>query len=234
MLGTFAVVSAQQITFAHRWPALGRKISAFVRPQKPYNTKLTPQVLSEFRGGGLTFFIRHATRDKITSMPAFDRLMLASSIREHPTYKTATCLNEQGKAEAWVLGKVFGYVGIPVGTVYASPACRTRETAKIAFSRIDRADRALLYSFSDVAPHVTPKEEDELHLNKIEALIHEIPKRGNTVIVSHADALIGTELAKVPLTEAGMVVFKHLDAHRIEVIFQSSLPEFVVQAIPLQ
>lgn len=48
-------------------------------------------------------------------------------------------LSEAGRADARAIGGALAALGIPVGPVLASPYCRTRETAELAFGRVEVA-----------------------------------------------------------------------------------------------
>lgn len=48
-------------------------------------------------------------------------------------------LSERGRAHARALGETIHALGIPIGTVLASPRCRTVETAMLAFGAAQKA-----------------------------------------------------------------------------------------------
>ena len=51
-------------------------------------------------------------------------------------------LTGKGRDEARALGAEVKRLAIPVGPIYASPFCRTRETAQLAFGRYERTSEA--------------------------------------------------------------------------------------------
>ena len=51
-------------------------------------------------------------------------------------------LTDKGRNEARALGTEVKRLAIPIGPVYASPFCRTRETAQLAFGRYERTSEA--------------------------------------------------------------------------------------------
>jgi phosphohistidine phosphatase SixA len=103
-------------------------------------------------------------------------------------------LNRKGRREAREIGRSFRELDIPVGRVLASPFCRTRDTARLAFGRV-RASRALLSAefFADEAAVAHQR-------NRFQHLLAEQPrKRTNTVLVSHnfaIDDATGVSLAE--------------------------------------
>lgn len=107
--------------------------------------------------------------------------------------REAEVLNNHGVAQAKAIGAAL--VDVPVGNVYASTACRTIETAQLAFGK-------------------TPKNLDRSRV--VEALTTRPEGSANTVIVSHsniiADALKKLEYGGNQHLSCGeAVVFKPKD-----------------------
>ena len=91
-------------------------------------------------------------------------------------------LNAEGRRQSRTIGRAFERLEIPVGRVLASPFCRTRDTARLAFGRV-RASRALL----SVEFFASPREGRRKGLRR---LLRARPPRGtNTVLVSHGSAI---------------------------------------------
>lgn len=93
-------------------------------------------------------------------------------------------LNQKGRRQAREIGRAFRELDIPVGRVLASPFCRTRDTARLAFGRV-RASGALLSAefFPDKAAVARQR-------NRFQDLLAKRPRtRTNTVLVSHAFAI---------------------------------------------
>lgn len=91
-------------------------------------------------------------------------------------------LNAEGRRQATDIGRAFRRLEIPVGRVLASPFCRTRDTARLAFGRL-RPSRALLSAdfFGDA---------DAAKRAGLRRLLAQPPGRGsNTVLVSHEAAI---------------------------------------------
>src|SRR4029453_17091970 len=76
--------------------------------------------------GGLVLVLRHAATD--FSKPDEDPVDLADCT-------TQRNLSAQGRADARAIGRGVRRLELGIGTVLASPFCRTRETAKLAFGR---------------------------------------------------------------------------------------------------
>jgi phosphohistidine phosphatase SixA len=91
-------------------------------------------------------------------------------------------LNAEGRRQSREIGRAFERLGIPVGRVLASPFCRTRDTARLAFGRV-RPSRALL----SVEFFATPREGRRKGLRRL--LEAEPPGGTNTVLVSHGSAI---------------------------------------------
>lgn len=127
------------------------------------------ELLSRLRDGGLTIVIRHAATDQSDPDDAEVDLDDCSTQRN---------LSDQGRAEAAMIGDGVTRLGIPIGPVWASPYCRSQDTAELAFGRAEVVDGLeRLYPVRD--------EQADRRLN---ALIREqAPDQGepNLAIVSH-------------------------------------------------
>jgi broad specificity phosphatase PhoE len=123
------------------------------------------------REGGYIVVFRHAATD--TGMDTTDDLRDCSRQRN---------LNAEGRRQSREIGRAFERLGIPVGRVLASPFCRTRDTARIAFGRA-RPSRALL----SVEFFASPREGRRKGLRRL--LEAEPPAGTNTVLVSHGSAI---------------------------------------------
>lgn len=88
--------------------------------------RATPSpLLGQLREGGHVLVFRHAITE-----PKTDRV---ESVR---TCATQRRLTDEGRAQARAIGRDVRALGIPIGEVRASPFCRTRETARLAFGRV--------------------------------------------------------------------------------------------------
>jgi phosphohistidine phosphatase SixA len=127
--------------------------------------------VERLRGGGYVVLFRHAATD--TGMDTTDDLSDCSRQRN---------LNAEGRRQSRDIGRAFERLGIPVGSVLASPFCRTRDTARIAFGRATPS-RALL----SVEFFSSPREARHKGLRRL--LEAEPPAGTNTVMVSHGSAI---------------------------------------------
>jgi len=81
-------------------------------------------LVGKLRHGGYVLYLRHASTDFSQN----DSRM--SSYEDCPTQRNLT---DKGRTEAKKLGAEIKRLQIPIGVVYASPFCRTMETARLAF-----------------------------------------------------------------------------------------------------
>jgi broad specificity phosphatase PhoE len=129
-------------------------------------------LVKRLRRGGRVLVFRHAATDSGTDMT--NDLTDCSRQRN---------LNAEGRRQSRDIGRAFERLGIPVGRVLASPFCRTRDTARLAFGRV-RASRALL-SVEFFASVREGRREGLRRLLRAEA------RAGtNTVLVTHGSAIL--------------------------------------------
>jgi broad specificity phosphatase PhoE len=129
--------------------------------------------VDRLRGGGYVVALRHAATDPT----AID---MTGDLRDCSRQRN---LNAEGRRQSRAIGRAFRELGIPVGRVLASPFCRTRDTARLAFGRV-RASRALL-SADFFAGDATGRQRAGLR-----RLLATPPRAGtNTVLVSHEAAI---------------------------------------------
>jgi hypothetical protein len=98
------------------------------------------------RAGGYILFFRHAHREKWPENSTFDAIEIATGAAgESASYRKGVCLSDQGVEEAKIIGEVFRLAGIRIGQVLSSPSCRARQTALMAFGKIDAVNASLLH-----------------------------------------------------------------------------------------
>jgi Histidine phosphatase superfamily (branch 1) len=129
-----------------------------------------PALLAKLRHGGYVLFLRHTSTDfsqNDTRMKSFEDCANQRN------------LTDKGRDEARALGAQIKRLGIPIGPVYASPFCRTQETARLAFGRAERTNEAR----GGPANTNDPTRYEPLRL-----LLSTKPPRGaNAVIASHGN-----------------------------------------------
>jgi virginiamycin B lyase len=137
-----------------------------------------PDLARAIREGGVTLVIRHTATDY-------------SKLDEEPV-DLADCgtqrnLSAQGRRDARAIGRHVRRLGARVGRVLASPFCRTRETARLAFGRAT-INRALLNTVSS--------EHDAAWRRQIRAaraLLGRRPAPGTIdVLVTHGSVITDT------------------------------------------
>ena len=125
------------------------------------------ELVQRLRKGGLIIFIRHGFTDHDQQ----DQRSL-----DHSDCSIQRNLNEKGIRESRETGEAFRKLGIPVGGVYSSPKCRTRDTALEAFGRVE--NKGFLF-----INHADAKDERREFLGTI-------PEDGKNVIaISHGSRI---------------------------------------------
>jgi len=92
-----------------------------------------PALLAKLRHGGYVLYLRHTSTDFSQNDARMTSFEDCASQRN---------LTDKGRDEARALGMQLKRLAIPLGTVYASPFCRTQETARLALGRAERTDEA--------------------------------------------------------------------------------------------
>lgn len=161
-------------------------------PERPANAALIRQL----RRGGFVLYMRHGTTD--VSRP--DRT---------PTVDLADCatqrpLTEAGRQLAAAVGAAMRQARIPLGEVYASPFCRTRESAAAAFGKGFQVDHDLMYS-----SNLTSAEKAPFLAETRRLLSTQPAARSNRVLVAHATNLMDL-IGLFPKPEGSVIVFKPL------------------------
>jgi phosphohistidine phosphatase SixA len=127
-------------------------------------------LLSELRKGGYILYFRHAATDFSQN----DRTM--TSYEDCASQRNLT---DKGRTDARVVGAAIRQLGIPVGSVLASPFCRTIETAQIAFGRAEKRQQVR-------GGPAAPADSDRYaELRKI--LTAPITQGANLAVVSHGN-----------------------------------------------
>lgn len=181
VLAVLVVASIVAGAAAHRYGLQTRLMAPFFKPTTGAETEESRGVvlLREMKAGNLIFYFRHATRDKVPQQLAYDLIDIAGKEELAPA-----CLNAAGKQEAELTGRLFAYAQIPVGTVVSSPSCRAKQSATLAFKKIDIINPAFLHSIAVSLPRA--KYRDQLY----DALVAlPITPGTNTVVFSHTNTI---------------------------------------------
>lgn len=120
------------------------------------------------KGGGQVVLLRHGATDMEQRDQAGAPLEDCARQRN---------LSDDGRDDSRLIGEAFRSRGIPVGRVLSSGYCRCRETAQLAFGRVELW-LALQQSLND-------REVQAQRAAEIRALASEVPAGGNLILVSH-------------------------------------------------
>jgi virginiamycin B lyase len=132
-------------------------------------------LVERLRRGGYVLVFRHA---------ATDFSMSDDETRDLRDCKRQRNLSAEGRHQARTIGSALRRLDIPVGEVLASPYCRTRDTARLAFGRL-RSSTSLIS-----ARALSSASARERQPARFRRLLAAPPRRGtNTALVSHAFAI---------------------------------------------
>jgi phosphohistidine phosphatase SixA len=136
--------------------------------------RVSGALVERLRRGGYVIALRHAATDPTATDTTGDPYDCSRQRN----------LNAKGRRQARVIGRAFRRLGIPVGRVLASPFCRTRDTARLAFGHL-RPSRALLS-----ADTLGDGDAGHSQRARFRRLLDRPPRRGaNTILVSHGSAI---------------------------------------------
>lgn len=143
---------------------------------------------NEILNGGYILHFRHAERDKWIDVQMYDALesdvhengINESRYAEKDYFKNAVCLNERGLIQAKAMGEHLKVIGLPIGNVYSSVSCRSRQTAELAFGGYDSLHRILVHK----GPYNEDKENRLENLKRFYSEI-QIDKNTNAIVSAH-------------------------------------------------
>jgi len=150
----------------------------------------SPDLLAELRAGGYVLYLRHASTDFSQN---------DSAMRGYEDCANQRNLTDKGRAEARAIGEQVRRLKIPVGTVLASPFCRTMETARLAFGKAQ--------AMTEVRGGPAQPSDPARYAALKKLLSTPVPKGENLVVTSHGNPFHA--LAGPPyLAEAEIAVIK--------------------------
>ncbi len=123
--------------------------------------------------GGVVLVMRHAMTENAT-----DRV---ETIGDCTTQRN---LSQDGREQARQIGRDIEALGVPVDKVLASPLCRTKDTADLAFG-----DSEPLMALLSAGEEATPA--DDRRIRKLRALAQSAPDGSATVLVTHTGNIGG-------------------------------------------
>ncbi len=145
----------------------------------------------ELRKGGYIIYMRHTERNKWHQTNMYDSAEMSESRRgEKEYFAEFVCLNEKGKIQAKMINEFIKKHGMKIGTVISSPSCRARQTAEIAFNKLDLENKLLAYK--GVFYDDYNSEEYNNWQKDLKNLILNLPVDSdkNTIITGHNSILI--------------------------------------------
>lgn len=188
---------------------------------------------AELRKGGYILYFRHAQRAKWASVLAFDMEDTALG----KSTDAAVCLSPQGREEARIIGATLERARVPVGAIVSSPSCRARQTAGLAFGRIDAISRGLLHpSLTNPSNAKAFKEEWRRTL-----LTVPIDAGKNAVVTAHGSTMErygdmidqGMEHTEQPIAETGFYVLRR-EGQALRIVHKyPTIAELATQGIDL-
>ena len=183
-----------------------------VRPDQ--SRPLVEQVVD----GGFVLFFRHSARDA-SAMPT----ALLAAVDNAGECRPGSELTSSGIADAEALGQAFARRGIRVEHVYASPACRAVQMARLAFGDGFETTRALSWL------GMWSEGEGQALAPLLRALLSTPPARGqNVVLISHNDVLEADRVGMdVTLDQSEAAVFKPQGRHAFALVGRLRLDEWL-------
>lgn len=162
----------------------------------------THETIAKLRMGGYVLYMRHGNSD--TSRP--DRV---------PTVDLNDCstqrpLTEEGKKVAASVGEAIRKAKIPVGEVFVSPMCRTKDTALAAFG-----PNFVVLDHLRYTSNLTDEEKASMMPLTRALLTKPVPEKTNRVLVAHAPNLMDI-MGYFPKPEATVAIFRPLGGNNFE------------------
>ncbi|MCX7898392.1 MAG: histidine phosphatase family protein [Rhodocyclaceae bacterium] len=137
---------------------------------------LDAKILAQLRMGGYTLYVRHGATD-LSRPDRAPKVDLADCSTQRP-------LSDLGREQARRLQAALRRLRIPIGEVLASPFCRTREFAELAFGSY-RIEPRLMATSNLTDEEIAP------HIERFKALLAErIPKGANRALAGHSTVMM--------------------------------------------
>jgi broad specificity phosphatase PhoE len=168
---TGLALSAAHAAQVQAQPAPLKPFAGFAPSQNTIPLNRKTQLVRDLQKGGYIVYFRHARTDWSTTDVDRDNLANCATQRN---------LAPEGRTQSEAIGKAWQQLGIPLGEVLASPYCRTKDTARLAFGRAEI-----------VVPlrHLFPESEENFKTvgERMRSVLSTAPgnKACNKVVVSH-------------------------------------------------
>jgi phosphohistidine phosphatase SixA len=195
LLASIATAAAQQAAPSGAPSSPGSMLSGKPVPAVPIPAEVLASegyksLVADLRQGGFVIYLRHAVTET-TPEPVVRDLADCGWQRD---------LSADGRRQAAAIGARLAELQVPVTTVEASPFCRTRQTAEIAFGRAPTINGELFY-------HVTQTPEQVAAANaRLRARLAAPPPRGaNIVLVGHSPTMKEASGVELPEGQGAVV-----------------------------
>jgi phosphohistidine phosphatase SixA len=164
----------------------------------------TRATIDEVRVGGFVLYMRHGNTD--TSRPdRVPQVDLGDCSTQRP-------LIEEGRRTAAQVGEAIRKARIPVGEIFVSPMCRTKETAQLAFGAKFSIDNGLMYT-----SNLTSQEKVATLEATRARLSAPVAAGANRVLVAHAPNLMDI-MGYFIKPEATVAIFRPLGENKFEYV----------------
>jgi phosphohistidine phosphatase SixA len=165
---------------------------AFAQSPAFVEKEATKQQLQNLQQGGFVIYMRHGKTDN--SRP--DQLKVDLN-----DCQTQRLLSDEGRKMAADVGKALRAAKVPIGDIFVSPMCRTRESAKLVFG--DRKFTVNNDLFSST--NQTSEQKKPVIATTRRLLSEPVPAGTNRFILAHAPNLADT-MGYFPKIEATVVI----------------------------
>jgi len=180
-------------------------------------------LVSNLKKGGYVIYFQHAKTNPMER---------DSDPRNMENCATQRNLSEGGREQAALIGEAFAAMEIPVSKVYASPYCRSMNTAKIAFGTITRITKS--YDLKGI--RYADRHESNRRVNVLINMLSSIPRKlnENTILVSHAENI--REAAGYEMNEGDALVVLPMEKEGFKVVafITSTQWENIVETIGIK
>lgn len=155
-----------------------------------------PSLIDSLRQGGYILYVRHGEATVGEDLPNID----------FNDCSTQRNLSEAGRRQAAQFGEAMRRLQIPIQTpVIASPFCRTRETAELAFGKNKVQTDSFWVRIYNLGSSLPPAEQQVI-LDDLSSILEVLPSpRTNKVIIAHSFPR-GVGLGEI--TNLGTVIVK--------------------------
>ncbi len=163
------------------------------------------ELAESLQKGGYTIFFRH------------ERTMMTGVLRDRLPYNFGSCdgqriLSPAGIAASQEVGQAFQILNIPIEAVFASPICRAKDSAQLAFKQVDVTNQLMVQS----KEMNRTKEDVDRDLKALVNQPHDFKK--NIVLIGHLGNVMaiqempseGEAIVLKPNGKSGVKVVGHI------------------------